>query len=99
MFARDIAKSFLRAVLDPRDLRSLGGLDHEIEWGGTFAVPILTRAPGPARLPPSSPTPAYRVFLGRDERFERVLHKMRLCIEKLSDSFPELLRIGVAPAG
>jgi hypothetical protein len=93
MFARDLAQSFLRGALDRRNVQSLAGLDDEIEWGGTFDVPVLVRAPSPARIPSGSPTPPYRVFLGRDERFERALHGVRLVLENIA--LPQLLRIGV----
>jgi hypothetical protein len=93
MFARDLAKSFLRGALDRRNVQSLAGLDDEIEWGGTFDVPVLMRAPSPSRIPPGSPTPPYRVFLGRDERFECALHGVRLVLENIP--LPQLLRIGV----
>jgi hypothetical protein len=95
MFARDLAKSLLRTVLDDGDLRSIGGLADEIEWGGTFDVPILMRGPGPPKPPEGSPSPAYRVFLGLDDRCEQALHRVRLVFENVRRPDPPLLRMTV----
>jgi hypothetical protein len=65
VFARDIAKSLLRATArrgEPPELRDLA---HEIEFGHAgHATPVIlaaSRAPPPL---PQAPSPGYRVYLG-----------------------------------
>lgn len=73
VFARDVAKSFLRAAMPADDLPDVETLANEIglpraDPPGTTTV---RRAPPPAL--PARPTPPYRVFLGEDAEWSRTL--------------------------
>jgi hypothetical protein len=73
VFARDVAKSFLRAAMPADDLPDVETLANEIGFPradppGTATV---RRAPPPAL--PARPTPPYRVFLGEDAEWSRTL--------------------------
>lgn len=66
MFARDIAKSFLRGSIARADAPDLATLADEIEFDRTgVGVPVLVGAGRPRPKLPSTPTPGYLVFLGR----------------------------------
>lgn len=71
VFARDVAKSFLRAAMPADDLPDVETLANEIELSradspGTAAV---RRSPAI----PAEPTPPYRVYLGQAAEWSRTL--------------------------
>lgn len=67
LFARDIAKSFLRVVTSAEERRAIGGLIGEIEQ--------------PARRLPVAPSPGYWTFLGEQTHYEQSLAGGRICLE------------------
>jgi hypothetical protein len=72
VFARDIARSFLRAALPADDLPDLETLANEIEFPRDTPGYTTVRAQ-PAPETPAQPTPPYRVYLGLDAAWERTL--------------------------
>ncbi|MBF6560051.1 MAG: hypothetical protein IVW56_07160 [Candidatus Binataceae bacterium] len=89
IFARDIAKSFLRAGLSKRDLAIAASIADQIEYLSSSSRPVLT-TPRPQVSLPDHPTPAYLVFLGREVARTEQLHNSRLVLENSSGPPPEL---------
>jgi hypothetical protein len=83
VFARDIAKSFLRAALPADDLPDMETLANEIEHPREDAPGTTTVRLRPAPDLPSTPTPAYEVYLGRAPSFSRTLEA---CVVELRNS-------------
>ena len=67
LFARDIAKSFLRVVTSAEERRAIGGLIGEIEQ--------------PAPRLPVAPSPGYRTFLGEQTHYEQSLARGHIRLE------------------
>jgi hypothetical protein len=83
VFARDIAKSFLRAALPADDLPDMETLANEIEHPRQDAPGTTTVRLRPAPDLPRDPTPAYEVYLGRSPSFSRTLEA---CVVELRNS-------------
>ena len=72
IFARDIAKSFLRHAIPLTDERAVNDLANEIEFPRNLeGYEIMRTGPDP-QLPPR-PTPGYLVFLGEQPLYEQRL--------------------------
>jgi hypothetical protein len=64
-FARDIAKSFLRATSPRGEPPEFSDLVHEIEFGPAGkAAPVIMAASRALPPLPQTPSPGYRVYLG-----------------------------------
>jgi hypothetical protein len=81
IFARDIAKSFLRSTAPEPDKthHAIQDLANQIEFCGRSGQPVIS---GPRKIPdfPDEPVPSYRVFLGDSIRGDI---KLSACIVKL----------------
>jgi hypothetical protein len=96
VFARDIAKSFLRTIIPQEDRGATTDLTNEIEYHypENMQVLLLTRR-RPEVLLPTVPTPGYQVFLGKRQLYEQVLSRCTLKLENLQDESETLLRIAI----
>jgi len=96
IFARDIAKSFLRFATPTADLPRVETLANEIEF--PRETPGYRRVGGPTPRIPATPTPGYQVYLG-----ERAAHELRLARQVLRlENVPRgqgdgVLSVSVAP--
>ena len=81
VFARDIAKSFIRDALPDEDEGAARGLADEIEYRNDF--PVLSRALRP-RLP-DAPSEGFLTFVGRGQLYEQGLSRSCLRIEQVQD--------------
>ena len=88
IFARDIAKSLLRAAIPRENQTEVAGLADEIE--------VLVSRGRPAssalRKKPGSQTLGYQVYLGKEKRYEQVLSR---CIVRL-ENFTDALKISLS---
>ncbi len=80
MFARDIAKSFLRAALPRADANSAAVLADEIAFRHEF--PVITHATLPRPPLPAEPTPGFLAFTGQRQLFEAIYSQSSLRIEQ-----------------
>jgi hypothetical protein len=64
VFARDIAKSFLRDVSGSQAGASVSGLAHEIESGASSSGTVIYRSDVAPAKPNGPPSTGYQVFLG-----------------------------------
>jgi hypothetical protein len=69
VFARDIAKSFLRDVSGPSPGAIVARLAAEIEAGAASSGTVIYQSGAAPAPPPGPPSAAYRVFLGGDPSF------------------------------
>jgi hypothetical protein len=76
VFARDFAKSMLRAMLPEADAKKVADLVNEIEFGLTGQAHVLA-GKTPPRLP-AVPTPGYEAFLGKRASHVQDLESVRL---------------------
>lgn len=80
IFARDIAKSFLRFAIPEPDAGSVAPLADEIEHRHNFSV--LTRAPS-TQLPLSSqPSAGFLTYVGQQQLYEEMFSQSSVRIEQ-----------------
>jgi hypothetical protein len=80
VFARDIAKSFLRSAIPEEDEGAIADLVNEIEFPPAGSGKrVVTARPHPKL--PSKQTPGYLVYLGKRSLFEQTLTRCRLRLE------------------
>jgi len=79
-FARDIATSFLRWVLSPDQQEPLSGFLSEL---GDLGPNVIRFARASVEVPPGSPGPLYRVYLGREKDAEQALPGVLLRLTNL----------------
>jgi hypothetical protein len=80
IFARDIAKSFLRSALPEPDADAVTVLAEEIEHRHNFSV--LTRAPAPDTQLPSQPSTGFLAYAGEQQFYEETFSQSSLRIEQ-----------------
>lgn len=93
IFARDIAKSLLRAAPPDADRAALSGMANEIEFAHDY--PLIV-GPGyrPPALPPH-PSPGFQTYLGRRDSYEQAFSESRLRLEQIHDDVGRWLRISL----
>jgi hypothetical protein len=98
VFARDIAKSLIRAAVPATDMPDVETLANEIEFAPAApGVSQVRTRPAPAL--PAQPSPGYRAFLGRDQAYTQPLPHSRLEIAATpGDDMSPWLRITVSAA-
>ena len=93
IFARDIAKSFLRSALPEPDDGSVTVLADEIEYRHNFSV--ITRAPSHRPQLPSQPTAGFLTFVGGRQLYEEAFSRSDLRIEQTKTEDGEAVVITV----
>ena len=94
IFARDIAKSFLRAALSQEDHKAITDLVNEIEYPQDLMILPLTARQVEVQLP-AIPTPGYRTFLGQQPAYTQTLSRSMLRLENRKGVSGELLLISL----
>lgn len=82
IFARDIAKSLLRAAVPRENQTEVAGLADEIEVLVSRGRSISSAV----RKKPGSQTLGYQVYLGTEKRYEQVLSRCIVRLENLSNA-------------
>ncbi len=94
IYARDIAKSFLQAAVDPQDRERVESLIVEIDQLIGTDRPVIAH-PDSVRTPSGPPSVGYRVYLGQENLFELSLsHGQTLRMEN-PPTKPPVLRISI----
>lgn len=94
IFARDIAKSFLRAAMPADDIVDVETLANEIEHPReTPGYTVMRTKPAPDL--PRNPTPGYEVYLGTSESWSRTLEGSTLRLRNQSGEAGRVLVISV----
>lgn len=84
IFARDIAKSFIRFAVPPGDEHAINDLANEIEFPKeSGAYDTVRVAPGSDPKLPAQPTKGYLVYLGKQPLFQQALAKSTLRMENV----------------
>jgi hypothetical protein len=97
IFARDIAKSFLRAAVPRADAAKIEDLANEIEFPKELEGYEIARTRPDPKLP-AQPTAGYLVYLGKQERFEETYTQSALRLENVRAG-GGVLRIQVRAGG
>jgi hypothetical protein len=82
IFARDVAKSFLRAAVPVADAARINDLANEIEFPKELEGYEIARTRPDPKLP-AQPTKGYLVYLGRQELFEESYAHSTLRLENV----------------
>jgi hypothetical protein len=86
VFARDIAKSFLRSAVPADDAPGITDLVNQIEYrvqdSGNETIVLRREQPRPEL--PDEPTADYRTYLGQESAFERVFPNSTLQLQNLT---------------
>jgi hypothetical protein len=100
IFAADLGKSFLAAVLPPDDRTAMQHLIDTIGYGGNFGRQVITGAPGPANLQIIRDSAPYLVWLDRNEYWQRPVGAVSLRLEnvRLDDTAVLRIKVGVKTA-
>lgn len=80
IFARDIAKSFLRAAIPQGDQNAISDLTNEIEFPPAASGQSIITVRPPPKLP-DKPTAGYLVYLGKGSLFEQTMSGSKLRLE------------------
>lgn len=92
MFARDIAKSFLRVVTSAEERRALSSLIAEIEQPPANLSTTLIVRERPTPKLPAAPSPGYRTFLGKQSSYQQSLVKGGIRLEnRVVNGVPSLV--------
>lgn len=83
IFARDIAKSFLRAAVPRADAAKINDLADEIEFPKELEGYRIERTRPDPKLP-AQPTKGYLVYLGRQQLFAETFAQSALRVENIS---------------
>ena len=95
MFARDIAKSFVRVVTPAEERATVADLLAEIEQPPANLSQALLVGQHAMPTPPAKPTPGYQVFLGQRQSYSQGPIKLE---NKVVNGVPGLvLRRGLLP--
>jgi hypothetical protein len=97
VFARDVAKSFLRFAVPREDEAAVGDLANEIEFPKELEGYDIARAAPDPKLP-AHPTAGYLVYLGKRPLYRRALSKGTLRLENLRAPGGDVLHVYVGPA-
>jgi hypothetical protein len=82
IFARDIAKSFLRDAVNADDLGKVDGLAREIDQLTDSGLPVILHSDAVKPRPGGPPSDGYRVYQGRKDAVELALpHGQTLRLE------------------
>lgn len=95
VYARDIGKSFLLAVIPELEHPQIQDLANQIFHLSQRAGMI--RRAGTVPDVPHAPTPGYLVWLGQQYQFEQVLEHGQLILENLKSAGGDVLKITVRP--
>lgn len=87
VFARDIAKSLLRAAPPDPDRPTLSQLADEIEFSHSFQLIVGPAYQPPA--PPSTPSLGFQTYLGRRKSYEQAISESKLKLEQISGDAEE----------
>ena len=99
LFARDIAKSFLRLVTSAEERKMIGGLLAEIEQPPANLSTTLIVRERPAPKLAVAPSPGYWTFLGEQTRYEQSLVNGGIRLENRDvNGVPSLLIVRI-PGG
>jgi hypothetical protein len=82
IFARDIAKSFLRSVFPKPDDRSVSSFADELEY--RHNLPTITHASSQRPQLPAEPTAAFLTYVGSQWLYEEAFSRSSLRIEQVS---------------
>lgn len=82
IFARDIAKSMLRAAIPAANEAAINDLANEIEFPKDMPGYDVARTKPDPRLP-AQPTPGYQVFIGQRKSFVQTLSLVRVSLENV----------------
>ena len=80
IFARDIAKSLLRAAIPKDKQGAIEDLANEIEFPGAIKGQTIVNVRPPPKLPPA-PTAGYLTYLGKRRDFELKISEYQLRLE------------------
>lgn len=86
IFARDIAKSFLRSATPRPDGSYIADLANEIEFrlqDSQSAIPIIRHSSIVIPPLPERPSAGYLTFLGRESLYQKVCHESVIRLENL----------------
>lgn len=97
IFARDIAKSLLRAAIPKENQRAIADLANEIEFPAAIEGQTIITVRPPPKLPPA-PTAGYLTYLGKRSVFEQMVttYKLRLENRKVNDVDSLLISVQMA---
>ena len=97
IFARDIAKSLLRAAIPKENQRAIADLANEIEFPAAVEGQTIVTVRPPPKLPPA-PTAGYLTYLGKKSVFEQMvtIYKLRLENRKVNDVDSLLISVQMA---
>lgn len=95
IFARDIAKSFIRAAIPVADESSVTAVANEIEYRHNFAVITGIAASERPQLPPQ-PTEGFLAFVGRQQLYEGAFSQSRIRIEQADNDSGKAVVISIA---
>lgn len=84
IFARDIAKSLLRAAVPRENQPDIEDLTNEIEFLFSSGRAVITAQQDLPKLP-DQPSVGYQVFLGREKLYEQVFSRCVVRLENASD--------------
>ncbi|MDT7778950.1 MAG: hypothetical protein QOC99_1462 [Acidobacteriota bacterium] len=94
IFARDIAKSFLRSAIPVEDERGIRDLANEIEFPKELKGYAIARTRPDPKLP-LQPTKGYLVYLGKQPLQEQLFSKSRVRLENIHKETGDVLHISV----
>lgn len=94
IFARDIAKSFIRAAIPAVDEGSVADVANDIEYRHDFS--LITGVPAAERpqLPPE-PTSGFLAFVGEKDVYKQTFRQSRIRIEQVSRDTGSAVEISI----
>jgi len=93
IFARDVAKSFLRSALTEPDAGSVTVLADEIEYRHNF--PVIAHASSQRPQLPPQPTLGFLAFVGRKQLYEETFSSSSLRIQQTTTEADEAVVVTV----
>jgi PAB1-binding protein PBP1 len=94
IFARDLAKSMLRAAIPAANEAAINDLANEIEFPKDMPGYDVARTKPDPKLP-SQPSPGYQVFMGQRKSFVQTLSLARVSLENIEGAGGASLLISV----